>query len=133
MTSSSIVTHHGIRVFTMFNTWVSLSLLHTGYKDIHCRNCQCNPVYYSLLKHGIMEYHIQSFKIMCVFYLKSANLAKHSFPYSYQDLILVQESTRSQSIKSTSNYKWKKCNIFCFSCRFSTTEALYILTSTQIF
>ena len=30
-------THHRIRVYPMFNTWVSLSLLHTGYKDRHCR------------------------------------------------------------------------------------------------
>ena len=34
--SSYTVTHPGIRVYTMFNTWVSLSLLHTGYKDRHC-------------------------------------------------------------------------------------------------
>ena len=33
MTSSPIVTHHGIRVYPIFNTRVSLSLLHTGYKD----------------------------------------------------------------------------------------------------
>ena len=37
MTSSSIVTHHRIRVYTlMYNTWVSLSLLHMGNKDRHC-------------------------------------------------------------------------------------------------
>ena len=36
VTSSSIVIHHGIRVYNMLNTWVSLSLLHTGYKDKHC-------------------------------------------------------------------------------------------------
>ena len=40
MTSLSIVIDHGIRVYPMFNTWVSLSLLHTGYKDRHCRNIQ---------------------------------------------------------------------------------------------
>ena len=48
--TSSIVTHHGIRMYPMFDTWVSLSLLHTGYKDGNFHIQQANHYSYIMNK-----------------------------------------------------------------------------------
>ena len=73
-TSSSIVTHHRMRVFTMFNTWVSLSLLHTGYKETlpkcqeyymhklsgaHCASLLFTAIYSVGGRHGYYGYGLR--------------------------------------------------------------------------